>query len=158
MFRDVVRKKQKLSREDCIELLCSQPRGVLAVQGDHGYPYTVPTNHWYSRESGNLYFHSGMQGHKVDALKGCDKVSYCVVSDGMPTQGDWALTYHSVIVFGRVRVVDDPHRAMAVTRALSLQFTQDTDYIDREIADAGDHTLVLELVPEHITGKTVLEK
>ena len=158
MFRDVVRKKQKLSREDCAALLAAQTRGVLAVQGDDGYPYAVPTNHFYDPESGNLYFHSGMQGHKVDAIQGCDKVSYCVVSDGMPTEGDWALTYHSVILFGRMRVVEDPVRAMDLTRRLSLQFTDDTDYIEYEISSAGDHTLVLELVVEHMTGKTVLEK
>ena len=158
MFRDVTRKKQKLSREECIALLCAQPRGVLAVQGDGGYPYAVPHNHWYDPQSGNLYFHSGMHGHKVDALKHCSKVSYCVVSDGMPTRDDWALTYHSVIVFGRLRVVEDAERAMEITRRLSLQFTDDTDYIEYEIKSAGDHTLVLELVPEHMTGKSVLEK
>ena len=158
MFRDVARKKKALSREECIALLCSQPRGVLAVQGDEGYPYAVPTNHFYEPESGRLYFHSGMHGHKVDAVKGCDKVSYCVVSDGMPTQDDWALTYKSVIVFGRLRVVEDSDHAMDMTRRLSLQFTDDTDYIEQEISSAGDHTLVLALEVEHMTGKTVQEK
>jgi nitroimidazol reductase NimA-like FMN-containing flavoprotein (pyridoxamine 5'-phosphate oxidase superfamily) len=158
MFRDVTQKKQKLSREECIALLGIQPRGVLAVQGDGGYPYAVPHNHWYDPQSGNLYFHSGIHGHKVDAVKACDKVSYCVVSEGMPVQGDWALRYHSVIVFGRLRIVEDHDRALEITRRLSLQFTDDVEYIDHEIKTAGDHTLVLELVPEHMTGKSVLEK
>lgn len=158
MFRDLARKKQALTAEECIALLAAVPRGVLAVQGDGGYPYAVPTNHYYDSETGALYFHSGVRGHKVDAIKACDKVSYCVVSEGLPTDGDWALTYKSVVVFGRVRVIENLDHAMDITRRLSLQFTDDVEYIETEIKSAGDHTLVFELVPEHITGKTVLEK
>lgn len=157
MFRDVVRKKQRLSEAECAALLRSQPRGVLAVMGDDGYPYAVPTNHWYDPETGALYFHSGMTGHKVDAIRRCDRVSYCVMDRGDRKDGDWALTFKSVIVFGRVRIIEDHDRAMELTRRLSLQFTDDTDYIAEEIKSAGARTLVFALVPEHITGKTIHE-
>ena len=107
--------------------------------------------------SGSLFFHSGIKGHKVDAIRREPKVSYCVTDNGVRREGDWALTYKSVVVFGRVRIIEDLEYAMDMTRRLSLQFTDDTDYIEQEIADAGDHTLVFELVPEHITGKIVRE-
>ena len=157
MFRDVVRKKQAMTREACIELLTQQSRGVLAVQGDEGYPYAVPTNHFYDPESGMLLFHSGKSGHKVDAFRNSDKVSYCVTDEGTRMEGDWAKTYRSVIVFGRVEIVDDYHRAMDIVRRLSLQFTRDTDYIEYEIEHFGEETLVFAVVPEHITGKTIRE-
>ena len=38
MFRDLTRKKQKLSLEECKEILKQEVRGVLAVNGDDGYP------------------------------------------------------------------------------------------------------------------------
>ena len=157
MFRDVTRKKQKLTEAECIALLQVQPRGVLALLGDEDYPYAVPTNHWYDPESGSLFFHSGMTGHKIDAIRRCDKASYCVVSEGVRRDGDWALTYQSVIVFGRVRIVEDHDRAIELTRRLSLQFTDDLDYLEQEIKSAGARTLVFELAPAHITGKTVHE-
>ena len=157
MFREVARVKQRLSHEEAVVLLQQVTRGVLAVQGDDGYPYALPTNHYYDPQSGSLFFHSGMKGHKVDAIRRCDKVSYCVTDSGVRYGEDWALTYKSVVVFGRVRVVEDLEYAMDMTRRLSLQFTDDRDYIEQEITDAGDHTLVFELVPEHITGKTVRE-
>ncbi|MBQ1924267.1 MAG: pyridoxamine 5'-phosphate oxidase family protein, partial [Lachnospiraceae bacterium] len=75
MFRELVRKKQALSAEECIKILKEEPRGVLSVQGDDGYPYGTPLNHWYCGDDGHLYFHSGMSGHRIDALKRCDKVS-----------------------------------------------------------------------------------
>jgi nitroimidazol reductase NimA-like FMN-containing flavoprotein (pyridoxamine 5'-phosphate oxidase superfamily) len=157
MFREVVRKKQAMTREACIELLIQQSRGVLAVQGDEGYPYAVPTNHFYDPESGMLLFHSGKSGHKVDAFRNSDKVSYCVTDEGTRMEGDWAKTYRSVIVFGRVEIVDDYRRAMDIVRRLSLQFTGDTDYIEYEIEHFGEETLVFAIVPEHITGKTIRE-
>ena len=91
MFRELVRKKQALSEEECIKILKEEPRGVLSVQGDDGYPYGTPLNHWYCEDNGRLYFHSGMSGHRIDALKKCDKVSFCVYDQGYRKEGDWAL-------------------------------------------------------------------
>ena len=42
MFREMRRKKQELSYEECISVLNKCTSGVLAVEGDDGYPYTVP--------------------------------------------------------------------------------------------------------------------
>ena len=52
MFREMVRKKQQLTREEAIELLKKEPRGVLSLLGDDGYPYGVPIDHWYNSEDG----------------------------------------------------------------------------------------------------------
>ena len=157
MFREVTRKKQALTREECVAVLSEVTRGVLAVQGDDGYPYAVPTNHYYDPESGCLFFHSGKRGHKIDALDRCSKVSYCVMDEGARKDGDWAKSYRSVVVFGRMEAVSDYDRAMDITRQLSLQFTDDRDFIEHEIKHFGGDTLVLALIPAHITGKTVRE-
>ena len=157
MFRELVRKKQALSEEECIKILKEEPRGVLSVQGDDGYPYGTPLNHWYCEDNGRLYFHSGMSGHRIDALKKCDKVSFCVYDQGYRKEGDWALYIKSVIVFGRMRPLEDHDRAMEICRKLSCKFTSDEDYISREITHAGPRTLVYELIPEHMTGKLVHE-
>ncbi|MBQ8975694.1 MAG: pyridoxamine 5'-phosphate oxidase family protein [Oscillospiraceae bacterium] len=157
MFRKMLRFKQEISREECIEILETQPRGVLSVAGDDGYPYGMPINQWYCREDGHFYFHGGKSGHRIDAVKNNDKVSFCVYDQGYRKEGEWALNIKSVIVFGRMRVVEDHERAMDICRKLSYKFTRDEDYIDREVQRSGPGTLVLELVPEHMTGKLVNE-
>ena len=157
MFREMMRKKQQLTHEDCIRLLTDEPRGVLSVIGDDGYPYGMPMDHFYCPEDGRLYFHSAMKGHKVDAIRKCDKVSYCVYDQGYKNPGEWALNIKSVIVFGRVKVVTDIVKAEDIIRRLSLKYTDDTAYIEKEITQALDHTLLFALVPEHITGKLVNE-
>ena len=157
MFRELVRIKNKLPQEECIELLQTQLRGILSVLGDEGYPYGMPMNHFYNEEDGCLYFHSGMAGHKVDAIRACDKASFCVYDEGFRKDGDWALTIRSVIVFGRIEIVADYDTMLELSRKLSYKFTDDTDYIEKELAQSGPRTLMFRLRPEHICGKRVHE-
>lgn len=157
MFREMMRKKQQLPMEECVELLKSQPRGVLSLLGDDGYPYGLPIDHWYCEEDGKLYFHCGKRGHKIDAIRNCDKASFCVMDEGFRREGEWALNIRSVIVFGRVHILQDQEQAIAITRQLSYKYTSDTEFIEREIRQSGQNVLVFSLTPEHITGKLVNE-
>ena len=157
MFRKMRRKKQQISQETCIEILKQQPRGVLSMIGENGYPYGIPMDHWYCEENGKLYFHGAKEGHKIDAIKACDKVSYCVYDEGYTKDGEWALNINSVIVFGRLHPVEDPELAEKVCRHLCRKFTDDREYEEKEIKHAFPRVLCLELTPEHMTGKLVNE-
>lgn len=157
MFREMVRIKQQLTKEEAVELLKKEPRGVLSLLGDEGYPYGVPIDHWYNEADGRIYFHSGREGHKVDAFRSCDKASFCVCDGGYRKPGDWALNIKSVIVFGRIRIVEDHQKALELTRCLSRKYTTDEDYIQQEIDSYGQEVLVFALEPEHITGKITKE-
>ncbi len=157
MFREVVRIKQALPEEECIKILKEELRGVLSVLGDDDYPYGLPINHFYNEEDGKLYFHSGRSGHKIDALKQHDKASFCVIDHGCQEEGDWALYFKSVIVFGRIEIIEDKETIYDIARKLSYKFTKDEAYIEKEIASAGPRTLMFALAPEHITGKRVHE-
>lgn len=158
MFRELVRKKQALSKETCIAILKSEPRGVLSVLGDDGYPYGMPMNHYYSEADGKLYFHGGKTGHKIDALKRCSKASFCVYDEGFVREGEWAKNIRSVIVFGRVDLIEDPETICRIAAALSRKFTDDEAYIAHEIEAFGAKTLLFSLTPEHMTGKLVNER
>ena len=157
MFREMLRKKQALTKEECVEVLKNQVRGVLSVLGDGGYPYGLPIDHWYCPQDGHIYFHCGKVGHKLDAIRACDKVSYCVFDQGFRREGEWALNFKSVIVFGRARIVEDRERCVEISRQISYKFTQDTDYIENEIAHFAAGVACVELIPESITGKRVNE-
>ena len=157
MFRPMLRKKQQLPEQECVEILKTELRGVLSVLGDDGYPYGMPIHHYYNEEDGKLYFHGGMQGHKIDAIRKHDKASFCVFDSGYREEGDWALHIRSVIVFGKIEFVTDRDSVYELTRRLCRKFTQDGEYIDREIEKSGARTLMFALVPEHISGKLVEE-
>lgn len=157
MFRDLARKHKQISAEECLRLLKEETRGVLSVLGDEGYPYGMPMNHWYNEADGAIYFHCGKAGHRLDALKRCDKVSFCVYDQGFREEGQWAWKVNSVIVFGRVEIIDNLEQIVDITTKLSYKFTQDEEYIRREIEQAAERTLLLKLTPEYICGKLVTE-
>ena len=90
MFRKMRRSPQALTQEEIKEVLKKETRGVLSVQGDNGYPYGVPINHYYDEETGKLYFHGADFGHRVDAIRRDPKVSYCVFGQDYSKEGDWA--------------------------------------------------------------------
>ena len=87
------RKNRQLSNEECIDILTNEPRGVLALLGDYDYPYTVPMSHVFAD------FHGAQTGHKNDAAKKYEKVSYCVVDRGVKAEDSWWYTFKSVVVF-----------------------------------------------------------
>ena len=123
MFRQMLRKKQALSLEECIEVLKTQTRGVLSVMGENGYPYGMPMNHYYNEQDGCIYFHCGKVGHRLDALKENNKVSFCVYDQGFRRENEWAWNVKSVIAFGRMDVLDDLPLIRDICEKLSLRFT-----------------------------------
>ena len=76
-FREMRRKRQQLAEEESIGILQKATSGTLALMGDNDYPYAVPISYVYYE--GKLYFHSALTGHKVDAIRKCDKASFCVI-------------------------------------------------------------------------------
>ena len=157
MFREMLRKKQQLTDEECISILKTELRGVLSVLGDDGYPYGVPINHYYCEKDGKLYFHSGKFGHKVDAIRRNGKASFCVYDKGYRKEGDWALTIKSVIVFGHIEIIEDRNKIYQISEELSRKFTDDEEYIKGEIEKSGPGTFMFALVMDHMTGKVVNE-
>ncbi len=157
MFRELVRKKKQLSQASCEHVLKTERRGVLSVIGDNGYPYGTPMNHFFNEDDGCIYFHCGKIGHRLDSLRACDKVCFTVYDSGRAAAGDWALDVNSVIVFGRMEIIDNMDQIIDITTRLSRRFVQDEEYIKSEIKNHGHLTLLLKLKPEHICGKRVHE-
>ena len=157
-FRQLTRKKQQLEEGECIDLQKKKKRGVLSVLGDDGYPYGTPINHYYNEEDGKIYFHGNMSGHKVDAMKRCDKVSFCVMDEGCHNGDDWFLTVRSVIAFGRMEFIEDRGVLLDIARKLCHKFTDDEQYIEDEIRNSGPRTLMYAMTIENLCGKRVSER
>lgn len=150
------RSKQELSREECIDILTKEPRGVLALLGDYDYPYALPMSHVYV--DGKIYFHGAKKGHKHDAAKRHDKVSYCVMDKGVKNDDGWSYTFKSVIVFGKIRILDDDAEKIGrLTHLGDKFFPSHEDTVD-EISRLLHRTEVFEITIKHMSGKIVEEK
>ncbi len=152
MPRPMRRAAQALSEEECEAVLRRGSDGVLAVAGDEGWPYAVPVN--YLWQDGAIYLHGAREGHKMDAIRKEPRVSFCVVDarDVMPEE--YSTAYRSVIVFGRARIIEEAEELAPLLDKLAARFTNDgpdarMTYIQRYIRQ----TAMIEITPEHITGK-----
>ncbi|SFB06993.1 hypothetical protein SAMN05216587_10939 [Selenomonas ruminantium] len=157
MFRNMRRFKQQITEEECREVLKNAKRGVLSLLGEDGYPYGLPINHWYCEEDGKLYFHGAKAGHKIEAIRKCDKASFCAYDEGYRKEGEWALNIKSVIAFGRISLVEDEDLSRKICTQLVGKFTNDEEYLQKELKNALSRVQCLELRIEHMTGKLVNE-
>lgn len=157
MFREMRRNKQQITEAECIEVLENEKRAVLSVHGEDGYPYGIPMDYWYNKEDGHIYFHGAKAGHKIDAIRANDKVSFCVWDQGYQREGEWAWNVKSVVIFGRIKELTDPAKIEMAARGIGNKYTTDTAYVEKEIETSTRNVLCLELIPEHMTGKLVNE-
>lgn len=158
MFREMRRFKQKISRNECLEILRTEKRGVLSVVGDDGYPYSVPMNFYYDEEEGKLYFHCAREGHKIDAINNCNKVCFTTWNSGHKKEGDWAYYVTSVIAMGRAELISDSDVIGDKLRKLALKYFPTAEEIEKVMASSASKVQMIVLNIEHLTGKLVHEK
>ena len=157
MFRDMRRKDQVLSREECLAVLERGTSGVLAVHGDDGYPYAVPLS--YAYEDGKLWFHCARQGHKLDAILRDPKVSFCVVDRDQVVPLEYTTYFRSVVLFGKARVLEDPTEIHAALEKLALRYAPEDSEAHREaiLEKELPAVVMVEITVEHLSGKEAIE-
>ncbi len=158
MFRKMRRTQRAIPEEAAKQLLLTERRGVLAVNGDDGYPYAVPVNFRYSPEEGKIRFHGARAGHKFDALQRDEKVCFTVYGNEQPTEDAWAPSMQSVVVFGRCRPVTDETSRRTLIKDLAMKYYPSEAEADAEIAADLHAATVYEISIEHLTGKQITEK
>lgn len=156
MFREMRRSRQALSREESIEILESATSGVLSVSGDDGYPYGVPMSFVYN--DSKIFFHCAKDGHKLDAIKRCDKVSFCVTAQDRVVPQEYTTYFRSVIVFGRARILEQEQEKRTALEKLAARYSpEQTEGRLEEINKLFLQVRMIELTIEHITGKEAIE-
>ena len=157
MFREMRRSRQVLDDAACNEVLERGTSGVLALLGDEGYPYAVPLSYVWA--DGRLYFHSAKQGHKIDAIRSCDKASFCVVDRDEVIPQEYTTYFRSVIVFGRVRILEDDKEKWAALEKIGRKYhpTDTPEGLHAAIEREFPPVAVIELTPEHVSGKEAIE-
>jgi len=155
-FRAMRRHRQQLSDEESIGILKKATSGTLALLGDGGYPYAVPISYVYDDDK--LYFHSALSGHKVDAIRGCDKASFCVIDQDSVRPAEYTTYFRSVIAFGRIRIVEDESEKQAIARMLGNRYNPNQEEaLQKELEHGLASMLAIRLDIEHLTGKEAIE-
>jgi uncharacterized protein len=158
MFRPIRRTKRQIDDEAAKELLRKSRRGVLAVNGDDGYPYAVPINFLYVEEDNKIYFHGAKAGHKIDALKKSDKVCFTVYGNEFIKDPEWAPYVQSTVVFGRCHLLETNVETLAMVKRFAMKYFPSEDIADKEIENSGKAMQIFEIEIEHLAGKQIQER
>ena len=153
MFHKMRRSVQQLSYEDAEAVLLRGSAGVLALTGDKAFPYAVPISYVYDGE--HIYFHSAVEGHKIDAIQKNPNASFAVIDQDEVIPEKYTTAYRSAIVFGSIRIITDDHEKMAAIHKLALKYAPDnTEQQHNEMIDrTWERFCMLEMSIAHITGK-----
>ena len=105
-----------------------------------------------------IYFHGARVGHKVDALRACDKVCFTVYGNETIKEEDWAPFVQSVVVFGRCHLVESGARATTLLKRFAMKYYPSEQLVDEEIAHAGKAVQIFEIDVEYLSGKEIQER
>lgn len=156
-MKEMRRKRQALSKEECIEVLKRGTSGVLSLCNHDLEPYGVPLSYFY--DNNRLYFHSAKSGYKLDIIKDNPKASFCLIDQDQIVSEKYTTYFRSVIVFGNVHIIDDEeHKRQAIeTLALKYSPSESEESRTQEIERFWKTLCMLELDIKDMTGKQAIE-
>lgn len=156
MEKKMRRFKQLLPEDECIRIIRSATSGVLALCGEDMQPYGVPLSHVL--DSGKLYFHSALSGHKVDLIKQNSNASFTIIAQDEIHPETYTTYFRSVIVFGKIRIIENDTEKKRILETLGRRCNPiDDESLTEEIKNGLDRCLAIEMTIERLTGKQAIE-
>lgn len=113
--------------------------------------YIVPVNFGYERNA--IYFHSALEGRKVELIKRNNKVCFEIEADvgiEKTDKSNCSVQYRSVIGMGRAYILESDEEKLRGLKAIMRQCTGSEYSFSWERLDS---VLVVEIKIENITGK-----
>ena len=156
-MRGLRRKNQLLSEQETLDIMERGTNGVLAVLDEEGYPYAVPVSYVYC--DGKVYIHGAKKGHKIDAIKNCDKASFCVVDKDQIVPEKYTTYFRSAIAFGKIRVLEEEAEMKSAFMKLAMKYSHAMGEAscEAEMNKSFRAVAMIELAVEHMTGKEAIE-
>lgn len=155
MYRKMRRFKQSLSEQSSQEILNNATNGVLSLVDSGGEPYGVPISYAYDGDR-CIYFHSAVNGHKIECIEAGGRCSFCVVGQDMIMPEEFTTYFRSVIVKGTIHIVTARDEMMKGLLLLCEKYSPGVDP-DAEISGCISRVAVLRLDIDSITGKEAIE-
>lgn len=155
MERKMRRFKQLLAEDDAKQILFKGTNGVLSLVDLDNEPYGVPISFAYDGGD-SIYFHSALNGQKIDCIVANSRCSFCVVGQDCIIPDEFTSYFRSVIVKGNIHVVTEPTEVVKGLLLLCDKYSPRINS-DAEISKCLNRVAVLRLDIDSITGKEAIE-
>ncbi len=156
MFKGMRRFKQSLSVAEAENILLEGKTGVLAINGDNGYPYAVPLNYVYFNDK--IYIHSAKKGYKIDCILRNSLCSFTVTTIDTVVPETLTTHYKSVIIFGQAKIITDLDLNRPLLYALTKKYAPNyIEALHKEIERGLNDVSMIEISIDHISAKAAIE-
>jgi uncharacterized protein len=152
--------KEIIDRSVIEGLLRTCPVGRFVTNGKDGFPVAKPVN--FSYHDGRIYFHSALEGEKIEDIKRDDRVCFetdlpiaFVRAVNQPCEASYL--YRSVIIKGRASLVIDAQERTAAFRSLMEKYQPDGGY-GAYLQEKLGMTAIVRIEIQEMTGKEDLGK
>jgi len=151
------RKDREVKDINDIEKILLQCKTCHVAMVDEGLPYVVPLSYGYKVFDGNmleLYFHSALEGRKLDILKRNSKVCFEMAYEGEPVhsenQCNVGYYFASVIGYGEAVFIEDiDEKCNALSIIFKHQVGKDVIFTPKQ----AKTVCVFKIVSMEFTGK-----
>jgi uncharacterized protein len=159
MVHDLRRDDREITDPADIDRILSAAKFATIALADGPQPYVVTLSCGYDAKSSRLVFHVAPEGHKLDIIAANPLACATVVHDRGYKTGECAHSFESVVLFGRMHVLDAPDEVRQAMGTLIAQLESPDDAAEiweRNGLDASAtlerfRMLVFEI--EDLTGK-----
>lgn len=158
MFRKIRKIKNELDEKTTKEVLKKAPRGVLALNGEDGFPYGLPLNFYYDEDNNALYFHGTKTGYKIDCIEKSPKASFTALLEEGVSDDGWSKNVSSVVAYGLLEEIEDSDFARDALEKLAQKYYPSEDLVEENIKANFKNTKMLAFHISYMTGKKVNER
>ena len=151
------RKDREVTNINEIETILLQCKTCHVAMVEDGMPYVVPLSYGYKIFNGNtleLYFHSALEGKKIDILKKNNKVCFEMAYEGEAVHAETPCNsgyyFASIIGYGDVCFIDDIDKKC---EALSIMFEHQSSKKVVFTVGQTENICVFKIISSDFTGK-----
>ena len=146
------RADKEITSKVAIEGIISRSLVCRLALADENQPYIVPLCFGYKDNS--LYFHSAVQGKKIDIIKKNNRVCFEFDIDSEVIKDDkaceWGLQYKSVVGFGQASFLEDSESKRRALDIIMKQYSGESSaYPEAKLKQ----TVIIRVEIDHMTGK-----
>ena len=151
-MRNMRRKDREKTTDFALKVADTCAYAAMATVNPDGSPYCIPLS--FVREGDWLYFHSALDGHKIDNLKFKNKVCVSCVGTSIPMSAEYSMEYTSAVINGTAEEVTDREEKLRALRLVCLRYTPDNMAgFDAAIERNFARTAVWKIHIDEISGK-----
>lgn len=152
------RQDRLLTTELADTLLKTGEYGVLSMQAEKNGGYGIPISYVWDEEQ-SIYLHCAIEGQKIELLKKCNNVSFCIVGKTNVVSNQFTTEYQSIILNCKASINISTDEKTNALRLLIKKYSPNEIKVgEKYIEKSFERTQVIKLDISEWSGKSKILK